>query len=197
MQPGHKEQTMNRAIAATLAACAILGQAGLAPAQEYTQGTSYVEPRGGVYASTNPNVNVVGTYGGAAGHYVADGVALEAEGLGYAVDQTTKRNTPLGQTSKEETTNAVGVAAMARWNFVRTPKGTLFVGAGGGGVFSDKELPYNGAKQSGSGQTDLGASVALGKNVSLKAAGRYQHIGSFSDKGLDNLGGNIGLKISF
>jgi hypothetical protein len=187
---------MNR-VSLTLAACALLMQAGLAAAQEYTQGTSYIEPRGGVYGTTNKNVNVIGTYGGAAGHYLADGVAIEAEGLGYAVDQTTRKATPLGLSSKEETTNAVGVAAMARWNFVRTPTGTLFVGAGGGGVFADKELPYNGSKQSGAGQADVGASVALAKNVSLKAAGRYQHLGSFSDKGLDSLGGNVGFKISF
>ena len=188
---------MNRAIATLLAACAALAPPALASAQEYTQGTSYVEPRGGVYATTNPNVNVVGTYGGAAGHYVADGVAIEAEGLGYAVDQTTKKPTLLGQATSETTTNAVGVAAMARWNFVRTPKGTLSVGAGGGGVFAERELPYNGSKQSGVGQADLGGSVAIGKNVSLKAAGRYQHLGAFSDNSVNSVGGNIGLKISF
>jgi len=189
---------MKRAVASVAAACALLVQAGAGVAQEYTQGTSYIEPRGGVYGSTNPNVNVIGAYGGAAGHYVADGVALEAEGLGYAVDQKTKQPTATGLATKEETTSAVGVSAMARWNFVRTPKGTLFVGAGGGGIFSsDKEIPYNGSKQAGAGQADLGASVALGKNVSLKAAGRYQHVGEFSDRGLENFGGNVGLKISF
>ncbi|WP_300154460.1 hypothetical protein [Solidesulfovibrio sp.] len=184
-------------LAATCALAALCVFPVAAAAQEYTQGTSYVEPRGGVYGTTNPNVNVVGTYGGAAGHYVMDGVALEAEGLGYAVDQKTKTATPQGMASKSETNNAVGVAGMAKWNFVRTPKGTLFVGAGGGGVFADKELPEGGQKNSGMGQTDLGGTVSLGKNVSLRAAGRYQHLGSFSDKGLDSLGGNLGLKISF
>lgn len=188
---------MKRLLASVAAACALFAQAGGATAQEYTRGTSYVEPRGGVYGTTSKDVNIVGTYGGAAGHYVADGVALEAEGLGYAVDQTTRRATPLGLSAKEETNNAVGVSAMARWNFLRTSQGTLFVGAGGGGMFADKELPSGGSRQSGLGQADAGASVALGKNVSLRAAGRYQHLGSFSDKGLDSLGGNIGLKISF
>jgi hypothetical protein len=188
---------MKRAVLSLAAICALLVQAGAALAQEYTQGTTYIEPRGGLYATTNPNVNVVGTYGGAAGYYIVDGVAIEAEGLGYAVDQTTKRATPLGVSSKEETNSAVGVAGMARWNFVRTSQGTLFVGAGGGGVFAEKPIPYNGNKQSGAGQADLGGSVALSKNVSLKVAGRYQHLGSLSDKGLDSLGGNVGLKISF
>ncbi len=187
---------MKRTIA-TVAACGLLLLAGPAMAQDYTQGTTYLEPRGGIYGTTNKNVKIIGTYGGAAGYYVADGVALEAEGLGYAVDQTVKRATPLGVSSKDETTSAVGVAGMARWNFVRTSQGTLFAGVGGGGVFADKETPYNGARQSGAGQADLGASVALSKNVSLKAAGRYQHLGEFSDKGLDSLGGNLGLKISF
>ena len=188
---------MRRAIVCLAATCTLWALAGAALAQEYTQGTTYIEPRGGVYATTNPNVNVVGTYGGAAGYYVTDGVAVEAEGLGYAVDQTTKRPTPLGMSSSEKTNSAVGVSGMARWNFVRTSKGTLFVGAGGGGIFAEKELPYNGSKQSGTGQADLGGSVALGKNVSLKVAGRYQHLGSMSDKGLDSIGGNLGLKISF
>ena len=188
---------MKRFVTVLAATCALLLQVGAASAQEYTQGTTYIEPRGGVYGTTNPNVNVVGTYGGAAGYYLRDGVAVEAEGLGYAVDQKSKKPTALGESTKSETNSAVGVAGMARWNFVRTSQGTLFVGAGGGGVFADKPLPYNGEKQSGMGQTDLGGSVALNKNVSLKAAGRYQHLGSFSDKGLDSLGGNLGLKISF
>ncbi|MFU2207359.1 hypothetical protein [Solidesulfovibrio sp. C21] len=181
----------------TLAACVLLFGAGTAPAREYTQGTTYVEPRGGVYGTTNPNVNTVGTYGGAAGHYVMDGVALEAEGQGYAVDQQKKTRTVLGEATTNETANATSVAAMARWDFMRTNKGTLFVGGGGGGVFSDKPLPYNGDTQNGMGQADLGGSVALGKDVSLKAAGRFQHMGSFSGNGLDSLGGNVGLKISF
>ncbi|MHC1710535.1 MAG: hypothetical protein AB9872_00025 [Solidesulfovibrio sp.] len=188
---------MKSAMAIVAASCALLFQVGAAPAQQYTKGTTYLEPRGGVYGTTNPNVNLMGTYGGAAGYYIVDGVAVEAEGLGYAVDQTTKRPTAYGMASKEDTTNAVGVAGMARWDFVRTNKGTLYLGAGGGGLFADKALPYNGSKQSGTGQADLGASAALSKTVSLKVAGRYQHIGAFSDKGVDGLGGNLGLKIDF
>lgn len=189
---------MQRVTAFIALACVVGVWTGAALAQQYTKGTTYIEPRGGVYGTTNPNVNVVGTYGGAAGYYVADGVALEAEGLGYAVNQQEKRLTPLGQqSSRNETTAALGVAAMARWNFLRTHKGTLFVGAGGGGVFAEKALPYNGEKNSGMGQADLGGTVALSKTVSLRASGRYQHLGSFSGDGCDSLGGNIGLKISF
>lgn len=180
-----------------MAACVLVLWTGLALAEEYSQGTVYLEPRGGVYGTTNPNVTVMGTYGGAAGYYLLDGVSVEVEGLGYAVDQKVKKQTPLGQSSKNETNTAASVAGMARWNFVRTSQGTLFVGAGGGGMFADKPLPYNGSEQSGLGQADLGGSVALSKNVSLKAAGRYQHVGSFSSDGLDSLGGNLGLKISF
>jgi len=188
---------MKRAIACLAATCTLLTLIGVALAQDYTQGTTYIEPRGGVYATTNPNVHVAGTYGGAAGYYLTDGVAVEAEGLGYAVDQTVKKATPLGMSSKDITNNAVGVSGMAKWNFVRTSQGTLFVGAGGGGIFAEKELPTGGSKQSGTGQADLGGSVSLAKNVSLRVAGRYQHMGSMSDKGLDSLGGNLGLKISF
>lgn len=188
---------MNR----TLATLVVLGALTLtvpgARAQEYTKGTTYIEPRGGVYGTTNSKVQVMGTYGGAAGYYVMDGVAVEAEGLGYSVRQDVSRATALGRSTHEETTGAVGVAGMAKWNFVRTQKGTLFVGAGGGGLFADKAVPTGGSKQSGLGQADFGGTLGLSKNVSLRASGRYQHVGEFSDKGLDSLGGHIGLKISF
>ena len=185
----------------TTLAAAALSLLSLMPAsvraQEDAQGTTYVEPRGGVYGSTNKRVTVMGTYGGAAGYYGADGVALEAEGTGMAVQQQKRRATPLGPASHQETANAASVAGMARWNFVRTKQGTLFVGVGGGGVFADRDLPSNGSRQSGSSQADLGGSLAISKDVSLKVAGRYQQIGDFSDRGAGMVGGNLGLKISF
>jgi hypothetical protein len=188
---------MKHAIYGILAASLLAMTLGVALAQEYTKGTAYVEPRGGVYGTTNKKVHLVGTYGGAAGYYVLDGVAVEAEGLGYSVGQDVPRATALGRGNHEETTGAVGVAGMARWNFVRTPKGTLFMGVGGGGLFADSAVPASGAKQSGLGQADLGGTVGLSNNVSLRASGRYQHLGEFSDKGLDSLGGHLGLKVSF
>ena len=189
---------MKRALCGLIAASVLVLANGSAPAQEYTRGSAYVEPRGGVYGTTNSKVHLVGTYGGAAGYYVLDGVAVEGEALGYAVGQDVPRPSALGRsTSHEETTGAVGVAGMARWDFVRTPKGTLFVGAGGGGLFADKAVPSGGSRQSGLGQADIGGTVGLSKNVSLRASGRFQHVGEFSDKGVDSLGGHLGLKISF
>jgi len=87
--------------------------------------------------------------------------------------------------------------SMARSSSVRPSSEPLSLGAGGGGMFDDKALPKDGFKQRDKVQTDLGGSVPLSKNLSLKAAGRYDHLGSISDKGLDGLGGNLGLKISF
>lgn len=188
---------MHRVIHGVLATGILALSLGVALAQEYTKGTAYVEPRGGVYGATNKKVHAVGSYGGALGYYVADGVALEAEGLGYAVGQDVPRATAVGRSTTEKTTGAVGVAGMARWNFVRTSKGTLFVGAGGGEMFADQAVPSGGHRNSGLGQADLGGTVGLTKDVSVRAAGRFQHVGDFSDKGLDCLGGHVGLKISF
>lgn len=188
---------MNRAIIVLLAACAALAPPAAASAQGNAKGTSYVESRGGPDAVATPAGNATNASGGAAGHYVADGVAVEAEGIRYGVDKDAKTPSPHRAAGKEDVNKTTGVSAMARWDVVRTPKGAVSVGAGGGGVFSDKELPNGNARQAGAGQADLGASVAIGKNASLKASGRYQQLGAFSDKSMDSLGGNIGLKISF
>jgi len=164
---------------------------GPAKAEQYSQGSSYVEPRGGMYSTTSPTAT-----GGAAGYYVRDGVALEAEGLGYAADPSPNRATASGLPAVEETPSAVGVSGMTHVDVLRTPKGNLYLGLGGGGVMSDNAA-VSGTRQGATSQADLGASVGLSKNVSLKAVGRYQRQAEFSDKSTDNLGANVGLKINF
>lgn len=183
--------------AALLAALALTLPAVRALAEDHAAGEMYVEPRGGVYGSTSETVTVMATYGGAAGVYVLDGVAVEAEGLGYYIDQNKKVATPGGPGTKDYSTDAAGAGINARWHFARTSQGSVFVGAGGGALFSGRAVPATGTTQSGTGQADLGVSYSVTKNVSLKAAGRYQHIGAFSDTGASALGGNVGVKITF
>lgn len=150
---------MKRALVLFAATGALLVQVGAASAQEKTQGTTTIEPRGGFNGAVNPKGNVAGTNRGAGSYAVSD--------------------------------------SMARTSSVRPSSEPPALGTGGGGMFDDKALPKDGFKQRDKVQTDLGGSVPLSKNLSLKAAGRYDHLGSISDKGLDGLGGNLGLKISF
>jgi hypothetical protein len=105
---------------------------------------------------------------------------------------------------KKNDTTGTGVRAanpyvsdsMARRQSARPALEAPSLGVGGGGVVDDKALPKERYKASHTGP-ELGGSVPLSKTVSLKAAGRYEHLGSIADKGFDGLGGNLGLKISF
>uniref|UniRef100_I2Q267 Uncharacterized protein n=1 Tax=Desulfovibrio sp. U5L TaxID=596152 RepID=I2Q267_9BACT len=86
--------------------------------------------------------------------------------------------------------------SMARRQSVRPTVEAPSLGVGWGGVVDDKALPKERDKSRDTGP-ELGGSVPLSKTVSLKAAGRYERPGSIADKGVDGLGGNLGLKISF
>lgn len=167
-------------------------------AQTFKEGTAYVEGRGGAYGTTNKNVDVIATYGGAFGYYVFNNVALEAEGLGYYVGQQKKTTEITGaQSVKDSPTNGAGVNVLAKWHFVSTPQASAYLGAGGGGLWTQDKVAYNGEKNNWTGLTEVGMTVNLAKTLDLRAAGRYQHIGAFSDTGVDALGGNLGLMFTF
>jgi len=170
---------------------------GAVLAQQFKQGSTYVEARGGAYGTTNENVNVIATYGGAFGYYALNNVAIEAEGLGYYVDQNKKAVTANGETSKNDQANGGGLNVIAKWHMVATPQASLYVGAGGGGVWTNNNIAYNGDKNNWTGLGEMGMTVSLSNSVNLRAAGRYQHIGAFADSGINALGGNLGLNFSF
>ena len=159
---------------------------GSATAEQYSQGSTYTETRGGITSPTAPNAT-----GGAAGYYVRDGVAVEVEGMRYPNGQAPNRLSTNGLPDVDGSPSKSGVAGTTRVDIVRTPKSAVFMGLGGGSVAS------NGTDPSPTSRADLGASVGLSNNVSLHAVGRYQRQSEFSDKATDNLGANLGLKISF
>ncbi len=171
--------------------------AGAVLAQQFKQGSTYAEARGGVYGTTNENVNVIATYGGAFGYYALNNVAIEAEGLGYYVDQNKVTTTKAGESKKDDQASGGGVNVIAKWHMVATPLASMYVGAGGGGVWTDKNIAYNGDKNNWTGLAEMGMTVSLSNSVNLRAAGRYQHIGAFADTGVNALGGNLGLMFSF
>ncbi len=87
--------------------------------------------------------------------------------------------------------------SMARWHSGRPSPNTPSLGVGGEGMFDNKAAPKDGFRPHDKELTALGGSVPLSKSVSLKAAGRFENLGSVSGKGGDGPGGNLGLKISF
>ncbi len=168
-----------------LAACLALTVAPAA-AQQLNQGTSYVDLRGGVYGGLGKNTNLMATYGGAFGYFVAKNFALEAEGLGYYFGQ-----------KESMSTNGAGVNVLGKWHFVATPKTSMYVGAGAGGVWSGEKVSVEGQTGNWSGLGELGMTFAVTKSFNLKAGGRYQQIGPFDKTGASMLGGNLGLMVTF
>ncbi|QLA17020.1 outer membrane beta-barrel protein [Desulfolutivibrio sulfoxidireducens] len=168
----------------------------LVAAQDYKSGSTYFEPRGGVYGTFSDHVKVIATYGGALGYFILDNFSLEAEGLGYYIDQQ-KIDIANGIAAKNDTATAFGGSLMARWHIPASESATFFIGAGAGGLWADRKVPYNGMQYSVTEQAELGATVRITDGFNLKLAGRYQHIGCFDKTGLSALGGNLGLQFTF
>lgn len=184
-------------MAAFLTLAAAMGVSRVATAEDYRRGTSYVEERGGVYGTTGDEAHRLSTQGGAAGYYVADGLALEAEGLGYSEDSETPR-TPDGTTiGQNGTMDAMGTGVMAKWHIVHGKKGSVHVGAGTGGLMSGQESVLAQDRLSQANNADVGLTLNMSDSVSFKAQGRYQQIGGLGGGGTESMGGNVGLKISF
>jgi len=185
-------------LAMVLTVAAIMVVAGpTARADDYRQGESYVEKRGGVYATSGDNATRLSTRGGAAGVYVANGLALEAEGLGYSTDPaaaSTPDGRPVGQVGEPD---AVGANVMAKWHVMRSKKGSLHLGAGTG-ILSGDESGLGKSSINQTNNADMGVTLNMSEAVSLKAQARYHNIGDLGGRSAtEAMGGNVGLKISF
>lgn len=188
---------MEKGITTAVALAAVLVATGPpAAAGEYRKGSSYVEERGGVYDTSGAETGRVSANGGAAGVYVANGLALEAEGLGYSTDAAA--NTPDGKAvGQAEEADAVGANVGAKWHVVHGKKGSVHLGAGTG-LLSDEEKALGGRTLSQTNNADVGLTLNMSESVSLKAQTRYQQIGGLGGKGVaEAMGGNVGIKISF
>ncbi len=168
----------------------------LAAAQDYKSGTTYIEPRGGVYGTFSDHVKVIATGGGALGYFVLDNLSLEAEALGYYIDQQ-KIDVTTGIAAKTDSASAFGGSLMARWHVATSERASFFIGAGAGGLWADRKVPYNGMQYNVTEQAELGATVHVADGFNIKLAGRYQHIGYFGKNGLSAVGGNLGLQFTF
>jgi hypothetical protein len=179
-------------------ACLILAaSAGWVCAQSYPAGTFNVEPRVGLFGSSNPRVNTIWTYGAAAGVFVADNVALELESMGAYIDQSRPLRTPGFNDEVSRKTSAFASNLNLRWHMLTTTQASMYLGAGMGGIWANYNLPYNGFEDSITENCELGATLALTSHMSFKGAFRYWHIGQFTDQGVNAYGGTVGLNFSF
>ena len=178
----------------TLLALAVMLSAGMVQAKTLDAGTVYLEPKVGIYGNSNNRISSMFTYGGEFGYFVADGLSIGIEGLGYVI---TQKRSPWMFGKTDQTVHAFSPIVMLRYHFVNQDRFSMFGGFGVGGFFAQKAVPYNGYASSLTEAVELGMNVFLTDNVSLQLAGRWQHIGEFSDKGSDNFGGNFAVKYAF
>lgn len=188
---------MNTALKRSLVLGLILAfglSANLAAAKTLDAGTVYIEPKVGLYANSNDRISSMFSYGGELGYFVVDGFSVGFEALGYVI---TQKRTAWGGNGNYETVNAFSPIAMLRYHFVNDEKFGVFAGIGLGGFFSGVPVPRNGYTSNLTEVAEVGFDVFLTNNVSMQLAGRYQHIGDFSNKGADNWGGNLAIKYAF
>lgn len=188
----HTPKGLAAAVLAVLAAAP-----GIARAQDYSQGSTYVEKRGGVYGTSNDEARRMSAQGGAAGVYVADGLALEAEGLGYSTDPAAA-STPDGRSvGQAGDPDAMGAGVGAKWHVLRGKKGSLHVGAQTG-FLSDEDKALGGRSVNQTNTADMGLTLRMNDSVSLKAQGRYQNVGGLGAKSsTEATGGNVGIRVTF
>lgn len=185
---------LKKTLLAAIAAVMVVS-AGLAQAKTLDAGTVYVEPKVGIYGNSNSRVSSMFTYGAEAGFFVVDGLSLGVEGLGYVITQ--KRNPWWSGNGNYETVNAFSPIAIVRYHFINDEKFTLFGGVGLGGFFSQVPVPRNGYSNNFTEIAEIGTNLFVTNNVSLQLAGRWQHIGPYSEQGSDNWGGNLAVKYAF
>ncbi|WP_243368321.1 outer membrane beta-barrel protein [Fundidesulfovibrio soli] len=181
--------TLILALLAAFGLCSALAHAG-----GTTAGTVYLEPKVGMYANSSKNISSMFSYGAEAGYFFVDGFALGLEGLGYSV---TQKRYPTTAVNTYENVGAFSPIAWARYHFISDEKVSVFAGLGLGGFFSGVNVPRNGFTSNMTEAAEVGFNVYLVNALSMQLAGRYQHIGEFSDKGSDNWGGNLALKYGF
>lgn len=177
------------ALVTSFGLCAALAHAG-----GTTAGTVYLEPKVGMYANSSKNISSMFSYGAEAGYFFVDAFSLGLEGLGYSV---TQKRYPYSGATTYENVGAFSPIAWARYHFISDEKFSVFAGLGLGGFFSGVNIPRNGFTSNMTEAAEVGFNVFLVNSLSLQLAGRYQHIGEFSDKGSDNWGGNLALKYGF
>jgi len=172
---------------------AVVMAAGLAQAKSLDAGTVYLEPKAGFYGNSNHNVSSVFTYGGEVGFFAIPDLSIGAEVLGYSIEQKKSGSTQ----TNANTIGGVGASAILRYYFVDAQPVSLFGGIGLGALFADQKIPHNGSDTLFSQLAEVGLNVFVADPVSLQLAGRWQHFGDYSDKGLDNWGGNLAIKFVF
>ena len=175
--------------------------AGLANAKTLDAGTFYLEPKVGIYGNSNKNIGSMFSAGGEVGFFAISGLSIGAEFLGYAVTQ--KKNI-FTSSNSWETVGAFSPIGIIRYHFINEQNYSVFAGVGLGGFFSGTKIPRSGDTSNLTEMAEVGFIYFLTDMISLQLAGRWQHIGDWDydknsriQKGSDNWGGNLALKLVF
>jgi hypothetical protein len=140
---------------------------------------------GGTFERNDASIylaNVTGEYAS----YVADGIALGMQGVGYYGDH-------------EEVASGVGLNIMARWNFLRFDRVSFYGDIVGGTLYLDANFPENGTHLNFTYQGGAGMTIQLNDSLHLVGGARFTHVSNFFIDGRDrnpvfnSYGGYVGL----
>jgi len=180
------------------------------------QGKVFVEPK--VYmmgALGNSNItSPIYQYGAEFGFFATNNIDLGVEILGMYFQQHMHNPGNLANVgglysalygmpvsagaNSTGSTQGGGGNAVVNWHFFQTDRASAFAGIGLGYFGFDNVTPVNGNSQSAFAQNlDLGFTANLTDNLLFKLTGRYQHMGEYSDKGLNTMGGSVGFAFMF
>lgn len=153
----------------------------------------FIQPEVGLYGTSSNDVSTIFTYGLSAGVFVADGLAVGGELLGYYMSMS-PRDYRLD--ARYDSANGFGFNGLVRYYPFTAEQASMYIGTGLGGLFTDERINYDGYYSTMTVPVDLGVTIDITDQFSLDVGGRYQRIG-FTRHGLDAYGGNLGLNIVF
>ena len=197
-----------------IAAC-IAASSGQSLAADESGSGGYIAPKTEVLGVFNNKVNSpMVNYGAEAGVNLSNNVSLGVDVLGTYMSQRT--HNPVGLNNNAltnsavmggpvsvasnpwQSTNGLGGDGLINWSFYKTDNFGLYTGLNLGFTAFDHVTPANsGASFLFKEGAKLGFTARLTESLDLDTAAKFDHLGEFSDKGLNGLGGSFDLKYHF
>ena len=147
----------------------------------------YIHGGGGGDIDNNDDTFLI--FGAGLSHFIADGLALNAELNGMFINQW------------GEDTEGANFNLFFRWHFHRERDWSLFIDAGAGLLLTGNDVPANGSSFNFTPQAGLGATFDLGNDARLIVGARWHHLSNANtysnNPGRDSIMGFAGVSFPF
>ncbi len=128
-------------------------------------------------------------FGAGLSHFIADGLALNAELNGVFVNQW------------GEDAEGANFNLLFRWHFIRERNWSMYMDAGAGLLLTGNDVPANGSSFNFTPQAGLGFTIDLGNDARFLVGARWHHISNAniynSNPGRDSIMGYAGVSFPF